>query len=74
VFTAVCIDILFSLEKRKLRGGLISIFSSLTKGSAGAVLIFALITAIEHDGVVKLWQGKARLDNWKRFFSRGRRA
>lgn len=38
------------------------------------MLIFALITAIEHDRAVKMWQGKARLDNRKRFFIRGRRA
>lgn len=72
VHSNMCMDTLFSLEKNEWRPhcGLQLPY----KEEHRAVLIFALITAIEHEGAVKMSQGKARLLNRKRFFSREWRA
>ena len=61
---------LFSLERRMLSGGLITVSSFLKEGSRGGSADLSLLTAdrIQRNGM-KLHQEKFRLDMKKRFFT-----
>jgi len=62
---------LFSLEKRKLRGDLIAVYTFLKGGSGagGAELISLVTSARIGEQRMKLCQGKFRLDMRKRLIS-----
>jgi len=63
---------LSSLEKRKLRGDAVALYSFLRRrcGEGGASLFSLGFKDRTPGNSSKLWQGRFRLDIWKRFFTK----